>query len=164
MTIFEITLVVTTMLCTLVAGLVFAFSVVVMPGIRTLSDGQFLEAFQVIDRVIQNKQPVFILVWVGSVVALMASAAVGFGQLDDTGRVLVVAALVVYVLGVQLPTVIINLPLNNKVQTLEIDDMDQTARAEARRTFESRWNASNATRTVLACVVSVLLMLLLLRI
>ncbi len=163
MEIFQATLIVATFLCTLVAGFVFAFAVVVMPGIRTLGDGEFLRAFQVMDRVIQNNQPVFMLVWIGSVVSLLASAALGFGQLDGTGRVIVIAAVLVYLLGVQLPTAIINIPLNNTVQTLVIANMDETAREAARRDFESRWNYSNSTRTVLACLVSVLLMNLLLR-
>ena len=163
MEIFQVTLVVATFLCSLVAGFVFAFAVVVMPGIRTLGDGEFLRAFQVMDRVVQNRQPVFMLVWIGSVVALVASAALGFGQLDGAGRVLVIAAVVVYLLGVQLPTVIINIPLNNTVQTLVIADLDETAQNEARRQLESRWNFSNSTRTVLASLVSVLLMILLLR-
>jgi uncharacterized membrane protein len=77
--------------------------------------------------------------------------------------VLVIGALLVYLLGVQLPTFVINIPLNNKVQSLAIADMDEAARAAARREFESRWNASNSTRTVLAGLVSVLLLTLLLR-
>jgi uncharacterized membrane protein len=161
--IFKATLIVATFLCTLVAGFVFAFAVVVMPGIRTLGDGEFLRAFQVMDRVIQNNQPVFMLVWIGSVIALLAAAALGFGQLDGTGRVLLIAVVLIYLLGVQLPTAAINVPLNNTVQTLEIADMDETAREAARRQFESRWNYSNVTRTVLASLVSVLLMILLLR-
>ncbi len=163
MEIFQVTLIVATFLCTLVAGFVFAFAVVVMPGIRTLSDGEFLRAFQVMDRVIQNNQPVFMLVWIGSVIALLASAALGFGQLDGTGRVLVIAAVLVYLIGVQLPTATINIPLNNVVQALAIADMDETEQDAARRKFESRWNHSNSTRTVLASLVSVLLMVLLLR-
>lgn len=163
MSIFQLTLIVAALLCSLVAGLVFAFAVVVMPGIRALGDGEFLRAFQVIDRVIQNSQPLFLLVWVGSVVALLASVALGFGQLDGVGRLLVIAAALVYLLGVQLPTITINIPLNNTVQALEIDGMDPSAHEAARRAFESRWNTWNSIRTVLASVVSVLLMILLLR-
>jgi len=163
MEIFQLTLIVAAFLCNLVAGFVFAFAVVVMPGIRTLGDGEFLRAFQVMDRVIQNNQPVFMLVWIGSVIALLASAVLGFGQLDGTGRVLVIAAVLVYLLGVQLPTATINVPLNSTVQALAIADMDETEREAARREFESRWNYSNVTRTVLASLVSVLLMIVLLR-
>jgi uncharacterized membrane protein len=163
MEIFRVTLIVATFLCTLVAGFVFAFAVVVMPGIKNLGDGEFLRAFQVMDRVIQNNQPLFMLVWVGSMVALLGTAFLGFGQVDGTGRVLVIAAVLVYLFGVQLPTATINIPLNNTVQTLAIADMDETAQEAARREFESRWNYANVTRTVLASLVSVLLMILLLR-
>ena len=163
MGIFQLTLIVATFLCSLVAGFVFAFAVVVMPGIGHLGDGEFLRAFQVMDRVIQNNQPVFLLVWMGSVIALLAAAALGFGQLDGTGRVLIVVAVLVYLLGVQVPTVTINVPLNNTVQTLEIDAMDETAQAAARQDFELRWNTWNSIRTGLASLVSVLLLILLLR-
>lgn len=163
MGIFQITLIVSTFLCSLVAGFLFAFAVVVMPGIKSLGDGKFLRAFQVIDRVIQNNQPVFLLVWMGSVIALLASAALGFGQLDGTGRLLIIAAALVYLLGVQVPTATKNIPLNNTVQSLEIDSMDETALEAARQDFESRWNLWNSIRTVLASLVSVLLIILLLR-
>ncbi|MGB5551989.1 MAG: anthrone oxygenase family protein [Thermoanaerobaculia bacterium] len=163
MGIFQLALIVATFLCSLVAGFVFAFAVVVMPGIGNLGDGQFLRAFQVMDRVIQNNQPLFMLVWMGSVIALLAAAALGFGQLDGTGRLLIIAAALVYLLGVQLPTVTINVPMNNTVQALEIDRMDETAQEAARQDFESRWNYWNSVRTVLASLVSVLLIILLLR-
>jgi uncharacterized membrane protein len=163
MGIFQLTLIVATFLCSLVAGFVFAFAVVVMPGIGHLGDGEFLRAFQVMDRVIQNNQPVFLLVWMGSVIALLASAALGFGQLDGTGRLLIIVAVLVYLLGVQVPTVTINVPLNNTVQTLEIDAMDETAQAAARQDFELRWNTWNSIRTGLVSLVSVLLIIVLFR-
>lgn len=160
---FHIALVLATLLCTLVAGFVFAFAAVVMPGIRKLDDGEFLRAFQVIDGVIQRGQPAFMVVWVGSALALIASAALGFGQTVGVDRFLLIAAVLVYLLGVQLPTAVINIPLNNRVQALTIASMDETARNAARLEFESRWNRSNVTRTILASLVSVLLLVLLLR-
>ena len=160
---FQLSLILATLLCSLVAGFVFAFAVVVMPGTSTLSDGDFLRAFQVIDRVIQRNQPLFLLVWMGSAIALLASAALGFGQLDGTGRLLLGTAAVVYLFGVQLPTITINIPLNNKVQALEIEAMDEPALAVARQEFEPRWNRWNTIRTILATLVSVLLLVLLLR-
>jgi len=164
MGIFEITLLVATLLCSLVAGLLFAFAVVTMPGLATLGDGEFLRSFQAIDRIIQNNQPVFLLVWMGSAVVLLASAVLGFGQLDGVGRTMLVAAGVVYIVGVQVPTVTINVPLNNKVQTLQIDTMDETALKAARQDFEPRWMRWNSVRTVLASLVTVALLVLLLRI
>jgi uncharacterized membrane protein len=131
MTLFSVVLVVATFLCSLIAGFLFAFAVVVMPGIRNLDDRDFIRAFQVIDRVIQNNQPVFVFVWVGSVLALAAAAGLGIWGLRGTDRLLVIAAALVYFLGVQWPTVSINIPLNKAIQRLDPATMDDAARARA---------------------------------
>lgn len=62
MDLLQIALTLATLLCSLVAGFVLAFAIVVMPGIRNLDDHDFLQAFKAIDRVIQNNQPIFSLV------------------------------------------------------------------------------------------------------
>ena len=48
--------------CSLVAGLLFGFAVVVMPGIAKLADKEYLLAFKHMDGIIQNNQPLFVLV------------------------------------------------------------------------------------------------------
>ena len=164
MDISQLLLIIATFLCTLVAGFVFAFAAVVMPGIRILGDGEFLRAFQVMDGVIQRGQPAFMAVWVGSTIVLIAAVAVGVGDADNVGRLLLGAAVVLYLFGVQLPTVTINIPLNNRVKALEIASLDATALAEMRTEFEARWNTSNVARTIVACVVSLLLLFHLVRI
>ncbi|MEM1202238.1 MAG: DUF1772 domain-containing protein [Acidobacteriota bacterium] len=160
---FQITLVSATLLCSLVAGFVFAFACVAMPGIGTLGNREFLQSFQVMDRVIQNNQPLFILVWAGSAAALLLSAVLGFSHLAGLDRVLLLVAAVVYFAGVQLPTLAINVPLNNQLQTLELGEMGDDALAAARAGFEPRWNRWNRIRTVLGVVTSVLLIVLVLR-
>ena len=164
MGLFEIVLIAATFLCTLVAGFLFAFAVVVMPGIKRMEDGEFIHAFQVMDGVIQDNQPVFLLVWVGSVLALVAAAVLGIGQMDQVGRVLIIVATVAYVLGVQVPTMTKNVPLNNRLQTLDVGAMDEKARQTARQDFEPRWNRWNVFRTTIASLVSGLLLILLYRI
>jgi len=161
--IFQIALILATFLCSLVAGFLFAFAVVAMPGIGHLYDGEFIRAFQVMDRVIQNNQPIFMLVWVGSVVSLVTSAVLGIGQLDGVGRLLIIFAALAYLLCVQLPTVTINIPLNNKLQTLDVNAMNETAQKAVRKDFESRWNLWNSIRTAFASLTSALLILLLIR-
>ena len=163
MDIFHIALVSATLLCSLVAGFVFAFACVLMPGIGTLGDREFLHSFQVMDRVIQNSQPLFVLVWAGSAVTLIVSAVIGFGQLAGLDRALLLVAAVVYLVGVQLPTLTINVPLNNQLQTLDLAAMSDDALAEARANFEPRWNRWNQIRTVLATLASALLIVLALR-
>ena len=158
----ELVLILATLLCALTAGLVFAFASVVMPGIGKLGDREFIRSFQVIDGVIQAGQPVFGLVWMGSVVALLLSAVMGGLQLDGMERAFVIFSALVYVLGVQVPTFRINVPLNNTLQRLDVDAMDKDALASARRAFENRWVRWNSIRTVVASLVSVALMFVLL--
>ena len=158
----ELVLILATLLCALTAGLVFAFASVVMPGIGKLGDREFIRSFQVIDGVIQAGQPVFGLVWMGSVVALLLSAVMGGLQLDGMERAFVIVSALVYVLGVQVPTFRINVPLNNSLQRLDVDAMDKDALASARRAFENRWVRWNSIRTVVASLVSVALMFVLL--
>lgn len=159
--IFPIVLITATVSCSLVAGFLFAFATIVMPGIKSLNDREFIRAFQVIDGVIQNNQPLFVAVWVGSVVASVAAAGLGFGQLDGAQRLLLISAPLVYILGVQLSTFTINVPLNNRLQALNVDAMDAVALKAARMDFEPRWNLWNSVRTPFASLASVLLIVLL---
>ena len=161
MGIFQAALILATFLCALVAGFLFAFAVVAMPGLGRLDDRAFIRAFQVMDRVIQDNQPLFMLVWAGSVVALILSAVLGIGQLEGDGRLLLISAALVYLLGVQLPTVTINIPLNNKLQALDVDAVGEAALKAARENFEPRWNRWNAIRAVLSSLTSALLIMLL---
>lgn len=154
--IFQIALIVATFLSSLVAGLLFVFAVVVMPGLKHLPDRAFIRAFQVMDGVIQNNQPLFVVVWVGSALALVTTALFGIGQLGAV-RLLVIVAALVYLLGVQLPTATINIPLNNGLQSLDLDTMNETAWKTARQAFEPRWNRWNAIRATLASLASILL-------
>ena len=163
MEIFRATLILATFLCSLVAGFLFAFAVVVMPGIRSLTDREFIRAFQEMDRVIQNNQPLFMLVWIGSVVALIIASVLGIGQLGGIDRSLLTFAALSYLLGVQWPTVTVNVPLNNKLQTLDADALDERAQKKARQDFEPRWNRWNSIRTSFSGLVSALLIVLLIR-
>jgi uncharacterized membrane protein len=149
-----------TFLCALVTGLLLAFAVVVMPGLKTLDDGGFIRAFQVIDRVIQNNQPVFMLVWVGSVVLLIVAVVLGVGVVSGLERVLLFAAAALYILGVQLPTAAINVPLNNRLQSLAVDGLGDVERRSARHDFEPRWNRWNVVRTLIASAAVLLLLIL----
>lgn len=49
---FEITLGLSIVLCTLVGGFLFSYAVVIMPGLRSLDNNGFIQAFQFTDHVI----------------------------------------------------------------------------------------------------------------
>ncbi len=154
-------LVAATLLSSLTAGLLFAFAVLVMPGIRGLDDRAFVRAFQLMDRIVQDNHPLFIFVWVGSVLALAGALVVGVGRLEGLALVLLILAAVLYYVGTQLPTFTINIPLNNAIQKVDVEsESAETARA-ARRAFETRWTRWNAIRTVFAVLASAVLMVLL---
>lgn len=160
-TVLPLLLVSSALLCSLVAGFLFAFAVVIMPGIGNLGDREFVRAFQEIDGVIQRGQPLFGLVWLGSAVALVVGLVLGVGQLAGLERILLVTAAVMYLLGVQAPTLMVNVPLNNAIQSLKIAEAGEAALRSAREMFEARWNFWNAIRTVMATLAVAALLVLL---
>jgi uncharacterized membrane protein len=151
------------LLCSLVAGLVLAFAVVVMPGIKALGDRAYLKSFKAVDRVIQDNQPIFMSVWLGSVIALLASTVLGIWRLEGVDRILLLVACTIYILGVQLPTVVVNVPLNNHLQSRDLDTMPESELRVTRENFDSRWLRWNTFRTAVATLTTVLLLVLLLR-
>ncbi|MEM6366195.1 MAG: anthrone oxygenase family protein [Planctomycetota bacterium] len=155
---FAIIGIVATVLCSLVAGLLFAFAVVVMPGIARLSDREFIRAFQGIDGVIQDNQPLFMLVWIGSPISLLVATGLGFFKLAGAQQALIVLAAALYLLLVQMPTIMINIPLNNRLQEFDIATANDDEVSEARDAFEHQWNRWNVIRTIAAIITSVLLM------
>lgn len=142
----------------LVSGLLLGFAVVAMPGLATLDDRSFLRGFAAMDRVIQDRQPLFMLLWLGSIVAVVAATAVGVTTLDGADRVALVAASVLYLAGVQLPTVVVNIPLNDEVQAVDLDAASADEVAALRRRFEPRWTRWNAIRSVLGVTAAALLL------
>lgn len=160
----DVSLFTATFLCSLVAGFLVTFAIVVMPGIATLGDSGFLKAFKAIDRVIQNNQPIFIIIWLGSALAIIATAVLSVWQLEGVARILVITAAVVYTVGVQLPTVTINIPLNNQLQGQDIEKMSESELSEARKSFEIPWLRWNWIRTFIATLTSATLIFVCLKI
>jgi len=141
----------------LVTGLLVTFALLVMPGLGQMDDRSFLRGFQEIDLIIQRSHPVFVLVWLGSILSLLAVTVMGFGQLDGWAQGLLVTATTLYILGVQVPTARGNVPLNNQLQTLELTTLSEPELAEARQAFEPAWNRINLFRTVICLGVAILL-------
>ncbi|MEM6915056.1 MAG: DUF1772 domain-containing protein [Verrucomicrobiota bacterium] len=155
--IFNGLLIFSTLTTLLVTGLLFTFALLVMPGLGQLEDRAFLRGFQEIDGIIQRSHPIFVVVWLGSVLSLLGVTVMGFSQLEGWAQGLLIATTVLYLLGVQAPTMGGNVPLNNKLQTLDLTTMTEPELAEARTAFEPSWNRLNVFRTCVCLVVSVLL-------
>lgn len=163
MTVFDMVLMAAVLLCSLVAGFLLAFAIVVMPGLAKLDDRSFMKAFRSIDSVIQTNQTLFMLMWAGSVVALLFAAAWSIVRLPSVDRILTAIAACVYMLGVQFPTIRVNIPLNDRLQKLDPDTLSDCGVQRARLEFEGRWNRWNVFRTMCAILTSIMLLLVLIR-
>ena len=156
MELYTFSLIITTVLVGLIAGLFFTFSVMIMPGLARLSDKHYIRSFQAIDKVVQNTQPSFATtpIWgtafVGAIVGIGATLLLSLGADAAKGAdvTLLSAAAGLYFFGMILPTGRVHLPLNGKLQSLDVDTMNDDQLAQARKAFESRWNRWNTVRTV----------------
>ena len=147
-----------TLLCALVTGFVFTYAVLVMPGLAKLTDKEFIRAFQVTDALIQNNQPIFMVVWVGSVISVISSLIVSLIEPYSVETVLVIIAGFVFLLGVQGLTVLVHLPLNRRIQMVNVGEWDASALREERLLFETRWIRFNWIRTLIGLGVTVTFM------
>jgi uncharacterized membrane protein len=152
------------LLSSLVAGLVLTFAIIVMPGIRTMDDREYLRAFKVMDRVIQDNHPIFVFVWLGSAVVVLSAAVLGFTRLDGLDRILLIIAGAIYIFGVHVPTIAINVPINNRLQARDLDSASEIELSALVATYETRWLRWNTIRTVIAIMTTVLFLVLLVRV
>jgi len=132
-----------------------------MPGLSKLNDKDFLRSFQVTDAVIQNKQPLFMFTWIGSIVAMLTTILVSLAKAGGSETWLILLIGVAYLLGVQGITIAIHIPLNNHIQKVKIEELNDETLANERLKFETRWNFFNYIRTSIAIFVSVLMLILL---
>ena len=132
-----------------------------MPGFSKLDDKEFLRAFQVTDGVIQNNQPLFMLTWVGSIISVLSVIAISIFSLGLSEAWIIFIVGLIYLLGVQGITISIHLPLNNRIQSIDINNMNNQSLNKERTKFELRWNYFNKIRTFIAFSTSLSFLLIL---
>ena len=157
----DISLVFAALTCSLVTGFIFTYAVVVMPGFSKLDDKEFLRASQVTDGIIQNNQPLFMLTWVGSIISVLSVIAISIFSLGLSEAWIIFIVGLIYLLGVQGITISIHLPLNNRIQSIDINNMNNQSLNEERTKFELRWNYFNKIRTFIAFSTSLSFLLIL---
>ena len=108
----DITLYLSVLFCALATGFILTYAVVVMPGLSKLDDKEFIKAFQVTDGIVQNNQPIFILIWIGSIISVLCTIIVSILSLGTLKAWLIIFTSFIYLLGVQGITISIHLPLN----------------------------------------------------
>jgi uncharacterized membrane protein len=135
-----------------------------MPGFSKLNDKDFIRAFQVTDNIIQNNQPLFMLIWIGSILSVISTIVFSIFNINADYSNLIIVTGFFYLIGVQGLTISIHIPLNNNIQKIDVDKEDELKLKEVRKEFEIKWNYYNRIRTVVAFTVTTLLMLILLNI
>ena len=159
MEILNISLFFSTLLCSLVTGFILTYAIVVMPGLSKLDDKEFIKAFQVTDGIIQNNQPIFILIWVGSIISVVSTIIISIFTLGILEAWKIIFVSLVYLIGVQAITIIIHLPLNRRIQKIDINSTNLQSLNEERKNFETKWNYFNNIRTVVAFLVTLFFLL-----
>ena len=147
--------------CSLVTGFIFTYAIIVMPGLSKLSDKEFLKAFQVTDAVIQNKQPIFMVIWVGSIMSVLSLIFISIVYVGLSETWLIVLVALIYLMGVQGITILIHLPLNKQIQKLNLEKLNDENLKNERLNFETKWNFFNNIRTTIAFFVSLTLLIFL---
>ena len=146
----DISLFFSILLCALAAGFILTYAIIVMPGLSKLDDKEFIKAFQVTDGIIQNNQPIFILIWVGSIISVLGTIITSILSLGILDAWLIIFVGVVYLLLVQGITILIHLPLNKSIQNIDINSSNSETLSKMRKSFETKWNYFNNVRTVVA--------------
>jgi len=129
----------------LTAGLFFAWATSVVPGLGKLDDAGYLDAMQSINREIQN--PLFFSCFIGAALLLPLATIVSYSPPVSMRVWLLLAASLVYIVGVFGVTAVGNVPLNNALDATNLTHADAFQLAAAREMFKARWNALNTVRT-----------------
>ena len=163
MDILDISLFFTILLSALVTGFILTYAIVIMPGLSNLDDKEFIKAFQVTDGIIQNDQPIFIVIWIGSIVSVLSTIITSILCLGILDAWLIIFVSVVYLLLVQGITILIHLPLNKSIQNIDINSSNSETLSKMRKRFETKWNYFNNVRTVVAFFVVLIFLSILTR-
>ena len=150
MDILDISLFFTILLSALVTGFILTYALVIMPGLSKLDDKEFIKVFQVTDGIIQNNQPIFILIWVGSIMSVLITIITSILSLGILDAWIIIFVGIVYLLVVQGITISIHLPLNKSIQNIDINSSNSETLSKMRKSFETKWNYFNNVRTVVA--------------
>ena len=144
----DIILYISIILTGLSAGLFYAWQVSVIPGTKLVQDVTYIETMQQINRAIIN--PLFMLIFLGALI--MQILSVYFFR-DTTGPFwFILGATAQYGAGTVLITGLGNVPLNDALDTLKLNQLSTDQVTAERKGYESRWNRFHIIRTVFSAL------------
>jgi uncharacterized membrane protein len=123
----------------LIAGLFYSYSCSVNPGLATLSDSEYLRAML---------NPWFFLSFIGSLLVTPTTIVLYYTNVGaDATFYLLLAAFVLYFIGVFGVTVLGNVPLNNSLDAFQTELATEAEMKNKRINFEIPWNRLHTIRT-----------------
>lgn len=141
----------------LIAGLFYAYSCSVNPGLGRLSNEGYLAAMQSINRAILN--PLFFLSFIGTLILLPLSTILNYQQPVPLRFWLLLIAAVIYAVGTFGVTILGNVPLNEALDKFNLSSAATDEIARQRATFETRWNRLHSMRTIASVIAFILVIL-----
>jgi uncharacterized membrane protein len=153
----EIILLCTALTTALIAGLFYAYSCSVNPGLGQLPAEEFIPAMQSINKAIQN--PLFFLSFIGTAILLPVCTYVHYHTPLSLKFYLLLAAAILYLAGVMGVTIFGNIPLNDALDKFNMANADAAEILRQKMTFTKQWNRLHAIRTVISFL-SLLLVLI----
>lgn len=136
-------LILSTLACALITGLLYGYQCSVNPGLGQLSDSNYLAAMQSINQVILN--PLFFASFMGTLLVLPLCTYLHY----HTPRFgFLLTASLLYTLGVFVVTVAGNVPLNQLLATFDLTTATPDAMATFRHHFQEKWNQWHLIRTI----------------
>lgn len=129
------------------SGLFFAFSVSVLPGLDGIGADRSVPAMQSMNRRIQNG--VFFTAFFGAPAAALAAGVLLLLLGQAPAGTAFFAAGAVYLVGAFLPTVAVNVPMNERLDAVEASS-DAAGAARIWSEYSPRWTRWNTLRAVSA--------------
>jgi uncharacterized membrane protein len=130
------------------AGLFFAWSFSVTPGLGKINDAAFIAAMQSMNREILN--PVFFIVFLGPLLLLPLSSYLSYSSMGSVRFWLLTASTLTYAAGVFGITIGGNVPMNEVLDVFDLGSASAQQIAAQRSMFEGRWFFLNNLRTSFA--------------
>lgn len=151
---FNLLLTATAVTTALTAGLFFAWSCSVIPGLARLPDAGYIAAMQAMNKAILN--PLFFCVFMGALVLLPLTAVCCYGHPLTLRWWLLATAAVLYGVGVFGLTMSGNVPLNESLDAFQLSSATTEEILARRLAFEGAWNKLHTIRAVVSVITLVL--------
>ncbi|SHL92781.1 DUF1772 domain-containing protein [Mucilaginibacter sp. OK098] len=153
----NIILIITATATGLIAGLFYAYSCSVNIGLGRLPDKEYLAAMQSINIAILN--PLFFVSFLGTLLLLPLSTYLNFEQPLSTRFLLLLAAAIIYAIGVFGVTIFGNVPLNDALSNFNLEHASVKSIYEQRIRFEQPWLLLHQVRTIASVVCLILVII-----